>query len=191
MRSVALLLVDRSSFGLLALAALLALGCSVPPASTIHPKYAELKPKVIQVLPVKNETRRKDLEGYCPDALLQRMVTGGRKIDVLEVFRKAAEEAAQQRGYTISKDAPGAGGATMKIVLKEWRDGSRFGASEIVFSCKLELSRSPSGESLYSTSVHHIAESRGSSQRKLMAPQVVREIVRAVRGGLQQLPLLE
>lgn len=95
-------------------------GCEFP-APKVHPRFAEIRPVEIVVLPVENRSLI-DLSKVNTTGPLQTLIIGGREVDVPAVLEEALREGLRRKGYQTPPAAAGlASGATLHSSIYEFR----------------------------------------------------------------------
>ncbi|MBI4582666.1 MAG: hypothetical protein HY717_01340 [Planctomycetes bacterium] len=168
-----------------------AAGCAQSPAR-IHPRFQEIAPNPIRVAPVENQTWKENLDQYSTAGLLQRAILGPGTVNVLEEFRRGAQEALEKRGYALLETAPeGAGAkpaAELRIRILSWDRIPAFEGAGIEGRFEVELIRLEAQESLYFRNGHLSAASRNPSGVGVTPLDLERSIRSAVGRALGELP---
>jgi len=179
-------------------------GCVVDPP-VISPRFGELEPRTIAVLPVENRTL-KDLSNISTAQWLQRLTIGSRGIDVPAAFRMNIIAILQEDGYRAGAldEAPGedpraplpAGAsrnhdAVLRCGIDRWHITTGAYGGELEISGDLEIIRvadagSGGGEVLFQKAFFHRA---GAATEGVHSPgDLFDEVARAARSALRGLP---
>jgi hypothetical protein len=169
----------------LSLAACVA-GCAA--GGELHRDYASLAPRVVHVLPVKNETLHQ-LDKVSFDGLFQSATIGAELHNIPDLLRGSLEEALVRKGYDAASGpaavpvlpaAPAA--ANLQATIEAWESegGGRF---DMYLRYRLEMVRIPTGERLYSGvfSSQERADARSSAGGDVV-PAIRRSAARALSG---------
>ena len=168
-------------------------GCTAHPA-VIHPRFQELCPEKIVVMPVKNRTLD-DLEAVSLAGLLQRWTLGGDTINVLELLASSLRVSLEQKGYQIESGTEtrvsGEGAelvpGSLAVLLSEitsWKTTAVGTGRSISFSGNLKLVLGD--EVLFEDSFRY--HSNKSDGYLLTAQDLQHDIRRAGRRLSRQLP---
>jgi hypothetical protein len=178
-------------------------GCQLDPAA-VHPRFAELEPQAIAVMPVENRTVL-DLARVTSAGPLQRLTIGGREVDVPATLRDGMAEALLRKGYRIhpggpagevadyrrplpSGAAPGFDGVLYSEITT-WRLSGAYTGGEIEVGGGVELVRvgdqaHGGGEVLYRSPIGYRSGSAASTRTPVDLEEEVRRAGRAALRGL-------
>jgi hypothetical protein len=167
-------------------------GCST---AEVDPGYEALKPGVICVLPVENQTIHQ-LDRVAFGGLLQRGTVGAQEYDVPAILRASLEESTLFAGYSTAPydgrpldGSPSPGqpaapydGALLATIESWW--ANTMGVPAFGMRYRVELRRVPTGEVLYRNSVDLREEENPRTRNVDMVPAAIRRSARRVLADL-------
>lgn len=179
-------------------------GVGCLPDARIHPDYGRLRPAVVAVPPVENETTHQ-LDEVSFGGPLQRTVIGVGSYNIPNLLRGALEEALVLHGYSVgtySEDSrrpkldfrrplpPEAArqpfDAVLLSTIESWTS-DKLSSSSMVFRFRVEMVRVPTAELLY-IGVFECGHRGDSDGRGIGDDQVSTQIRRSAQRALASLP---
>jgi hypothetical protein len=170
-------------------------GCST---AEINASYEALKPRVVYILPVDNQTIHQ-LDKITFGGLLQRGTVGAEEYDIPGILRAAVEESVLLAGYST---APGGGYAqidwtrplpegqpappfdgVLVTTLESWW-ANTLGIPAFGMRFRVELRRVPTGEVLYQNETECRQEEDPRARSADMVPNAIRRAARRVLADL-------
>jgi len=167
-------------------------GCEFP-APKVHPRFAEIRPVEIVVLPVENRSLI-DLSKVNTTGPLQSLIVGGREVDVPAVLEEALREGLRRKGYQTQPMGAGiASGATLHSSIYEFRLSGPARREGLEIAGRVALIGSAAREDgkaelLYEKDFRHRSGFENFAPRS--PGELEAEVRRAALGALRGLPPL-